>query len=172
MSEAPARRSPISTSAPWSGVRPEIVAWRLSIIRDSAPIRFSSESHSRRSSKIVSWTCDVPLAWVSRTEIGGWMSVARPGYGAVSMSDGPEARLHEARAVDDDRVARARQVDARAPDDLDEAPEMVARRALDCHLAARDRRGDDERAGLDPVGMTRCSAPRRRRLPSTSIVSG
>ena len=51
-----------------------------------APSLRSSASHSMRSSKTASWTRDVPVAWVSSTHVGGWRSVASPGYGAVSMS--------------------------------------------------------------------------------------
>ena len=49
-------------------------------------MRRSSASHSRRSSKIVSCRRLVPVAWLSRTLVGDWRSVAKPGYGAVSMS--------------------------------------------------------------------------------------
>src|SRR6185436_15179012 len=69
MSEAPARRSEISTSAAWSLAGPWTIARcgpRSSIF---APILASSPVHSSRSSKIASWTFESPAAWVSRTVV-------------------------------------------------------------------------------------------------------
>ena len=79
MSEAPARRSPIVASAPWSLTGPWMDAWWGSSMSIRVPNRRSSVSHSSRSSKIASWTRDVPVAWDSSTHIGGWTSVASPG---------------------------------------------------------------------------------------------
>ena len=58
----------------------------------------------------------------------------------------------EGRPVDLDRVLAARDADAGAAHRLDEGAEVLARGTGERDLAARDGAGDDERAGLDPVG--------------------
>src|SRR5215212_2468023 len=64
MSEAPARRSEISTLAPRSRAGPWTTARWGPFSSILAPIFASSPVHSRRSSKIASWTFESPLACV------------------------------------------------------------------------------------------------------------
>ena len=118
------------------GRRPVIVAWCASTMSIRAPIRRSSASHSRRSSKIVSWIRDVPVAWVSSTHVGGWRSVARPGYGAVSMSTARNPPSHS--AVPSTSIVSAVAVDRHAGplERLEERAQVVARRALERDPAA------------------------------------
>ena len=79
--------------------------------------------------------------------------MARPGYGAVSMSRRPVAAVEERRAVDLDRVGPALErrrrpgsiVSTNAARWSHGAPSSVT-------LPAGHGGGDDERAGLDPVG--------------------
>ena len=133
ISEAPARRSPISTSAPWSGVRPvDRGVLRVDDVDPSAPIRRSSASHSRRSSKIASWTVEVPVGLGqqdARSAAGGrWRG---PGYGRGLDVDRPGSRRRaSARAVDLDRVARrSRRATPARPRTSRNAVEVVARGA-------------------------------------------
>ena len=66
--------------------------------------------------------------------------------------DRPEACAVEGGAVDLDGVRAAGHVDAGPADDLEERAEVLARRAVERDPATGHGRGDDERAGLDPVG--------------------
>src|SRR6476659_5579634 len=172
ISDAPARRSPISTSAPTSRAGPWIVAWCASGISTVAPIRRTSLSHSRRSSKIASWTCDTPVAWESSTDVGGWRSVARPGYGAVSMSVAlyvpaprPEPSTSMVSAPQPIPTPTRSAAEMNAARWSHEAPSSVicppvtAAAVMNVPASMRS-------------GMTRCSAPRRRLRPSISMVSG
>ena len=87
ISEAPARRSPISTSAPLSRDGPAMAAWCVvdqldvgaHLAQLAEPLEAVLEDRlvdARRARRPGS---------AART-VGGWRSVARPGYGAVSMS--------------------------------------------------------------------------------------
>ena len=68
------------------------------------------------------------------------------------MSTARKPSVVERGAVDLDRVRAARDADAGAAHDLDERAEVIARGTGQRDLAAGDGAGDDERAGLDPVG--------------------
>ena len=83
-------------------------------------------------------------------------------------SPGPQAGR-----VDLDRGRAAGDRDADPAQDLDQRADVVAGRVLEGEPAAGDGRRDEERArSRCGPGITLWSAPRRRRVPWTSIVSG
>ena len=80
----------------------------------------------------------MPVAWVSSTHVGGWRSVARPGYGRGLDVAGAEAAAAERRAVDLDRVRAAGDADADAARSIvEKRAEVVAGRALERDPARR-----------------------------------
>src|SRR3990172_8412484 len=135
-------------------------------------MRRSSASHSRRSSKIVSCSRLVPLAWLSRTDVGDWRSVASPGYGAVSMS----------RALNERSAPSEHATSIRSRPQAMGTPMSV----MTSRNEPRYSHGAPSRVTSPPVtaaattkvpvsirsDRTRCSAPRSRRWPLTTIVSG
>ena len=149
ISEAPARRSPISTSAPWSAAR--AADRRVVVVRRCRPRRPSGaarSSHSRRSSKIVSWTsadAAAPGSAGRRSAAGGrWPG---PGYGAVSMSAARYGRCAAAAPSHLDRVAPRRRRHAhRGRASRGTRPRCSHGAPSQRHLAAGDGRRDDERA--------------------------
>ena len=86
-------------------------------------------------------------------DVGGWRSVARPGYGAVSMSHGRKPPVAQAVAVDLDRCpARTTTATPARSRTSRSAPRWSHGAPVERDPAAGHRAGDDERAGLDPVG--------------------
>ena len=82
MSDAPARRSLMVASPPWSGGRAVdgrvVGVLDVDLARPACAARRATRCGPRRSPRGRA-TC--PVAWVSRTQVGGWRSVAKPGIG-------------------------------------------------------------------------------------------
>ena len=174
ISEAPARRSPISTSAPWRRVGPEIAG--VAAVDDVGPGAHPVELREPLEAVLEDRLVDVRDAGRlgqqhrrRRLEVRREARIRR-GLDVARLE--PDGR--ERAAVDLDRVAVARDATRRpARATSRNAPRWSHGAPVERDLAAghrrRRRRTCRPRSG---PGSTRCSAPRRRFRPSTSIVSG
>ena len=136
------------------GVRPWIVAWWVSVmsIRGAHPVELGQPLEAVLEDRLV----DVSrrrVAWVSRTQVGGWMSVGEAGIRRGLDVDRPEAAVGRApRPSTSIRSASQRDADAGPLEDLEERASCGRTGRPQGHLAAGHGAGDGERPGLDPVG--------------------
>ena len=148
-------------------------AWCASSMSIRAPSLRSSASQSMRSSKIglVHVRRAASPGSAARTAAAGgpWRGPGR----ARSRCRRPASRRAGGRSRRPRSMSRPQSTGTPTlPSASSSAPTWSQARALERQPAAGHRRGHEERAGLDPVGHTWWSAPRRRRRPWTSIVSG
>ena len=148
-SEADARRSVAISGAPDIFSTPRTIA-ALPSSWISAPRRCSSSACMKRFSNTVSVMTPTPSATQLSAVNCACMSVGNAGYGAVVMLTA-FGRLPA--HVELDPVLAGRDVRAGVLELAEHRVERLRTRALGRDLAAGDRAGDEERAGLDAIGQ-------------------